>query len=137
MMNDHNRNAFYRDALKAAVKPTDMVLEIGTGSGLLAMLSARAGADHVYAIEANKNLADLAAHIMGENGMADNITIINKLSTHVEAEIDLPKKANVLVSEILGTLLLGESALTYVPPSFARPRVCVCVWGGGGGGIWR
>ena len=35
MMNDHDRNAFYRDALKAAIKPTDTVLEIGTCFGVL------------------------------------------------------------------------------------------------------
>lgn len=68
MMNDHDRNAFYRDALKAAVKPTDTVLEIGTGSGLLAMCAAKAGAEHVYAIEANRHLTSLAEHIIGCNG---------------------------------------------------------------------
>jgi hypothetical protein len=45
MMNDHDRNEFYREALEKAVKPTDMVLEIGTGSGLLAMLAAKSGAE--------------------------------------------------------------------------------------------
>eukprot|EP00729_Bicosta_minor_P013986 gene13986-6479_t len=114
MMNDHDRNAFYRDALKAAVKPTDTVLEIGTGSGLLAMLSAKAGAEHVYAIEANKHLTSLAEHIIGCNGLTDQITVVNKLSTQVDVEVDIPKRANVLVSEILGTLLLGESALSFI-----------------------
>lgn len=64
MINDHARNCFYRSALQKAITPGDLVLEIGTGSGLLAMLAARAGAGHVYAIEANRNMADLAVQLI-------------------------------------------------------------------------
>jgi predicted RNA methylase len=42
------------------VTAADTVLEIGTGSGLLAMLAAKQGAGHVFAIEANRNMADVA-----------------------------------------------------------------------------
>ena len=51
------------------------------------------------------------------SGLDSKITIINELSTHVHADKEphnLPKKGDVLVSEILGTLMLGESALTFV-----------------------
>jgi hypothetical protein len=47
MINDLPRNAFYKTALDLAVRPGCTVLEIGTGSGLLSMLAARAGPDHV------------------------------------------------------------------------------------------
>eukprot|EP00039_Didymoeca_costata_P027203 m.17746 g.17746 ORF g.17746 m.17746 type:complete len:367 (+) comp6098_c0_seq1:360-1460(+) len=114
MMNDHDRNAFYKAALQKAIKPTDIVLEIGTGSGLLAMLAAKCNPQHVYAVEANRQLAALAKKIIRRNGLQNKITVINKLSTQVKIGDDLPRKANVLVSEILGTLLLGESALAFV-----------------------
>ena len=71
----------------------------GTGSGLLAMLAAKSGAEHVYAIEANKHLTSLAEHIIECNGLSDNITVVNKLSTQVDVEVDIPKRANVLVSD--------------------------------------
>jgi len=51
------------------------------------------------------------------SGLDSKIKIINELSTHVHADKEphnLPKKGDVLVSEILGTLMLGESALTFV-----------------------
>lgn len=120
MLNDRDRNAFYRRALMEQIKPGDIVVEVGTGSGLLAMMAARAGAGHVYAIEANRSLAQLAAHLIRVNGLADSITIVNKLSTDVELGVDLPRRADVLVSEILGTLLLGESALEFVADARRR-----------------
>jgi protein arginine N-methyltransferase 7 len=120
MLNDHARNAFYRDALKAHVRPDDIVLEIGTGSGLLAMLAAKAGAKHVYAVEANKHMAQLARQLIAGNGLSERITVINALSTDVRVGVQLPARADVLVSEILGTLLLGENALQYVADARRR-----------------
>ncbi|EDQ90850.1 uncharacterized protein MONBRDRAFT_18255 [Monosiga brevicollis MX1] len=121
MLNDHERNEFYRRALAEQIQPSDIVLEIGTGSGLLAMLAAKAGARHVYAIEANRHMAQLAQHIISVNGLADRITVINALSTEVTVEHLGGQRADALVSEILGTLLLGESALQYI--SDARERL--------------
>eukprot|EP00008_Paramoeba_atlantica_P003625 CAMPEP_0201487166 /NCGR_PEP_ID=MMETSP0151_2-20130828/11155_1 /ASSEMBLY_ACC=CAM_ASM_000257 /TAXON_ID=200890 /ORGANISM="Paramoeba atlantica, Strain 621/1 / CCAP 1560/9" /LENGTH=382 /DNA_ID=CAMNT_0047872149 /DNA_START=79 /DNA_END=1227 /DNA_ORIENTATION=- len=113
MMNDLNRNEFYQKALQKEINDNSVVLEIGTGSGLLAMLASKAGAKSVHAIEANRHMCQLAKINMERNKLT-NITIINKLSTDVECEQDLPEKANVLLSEIIGTLLLGESALEYI-----------------------
>ena len=63
MMADLGRNDAYDRALKALVKPEHVVLDIGTGSGLLAMMAARAGAKHVYAIEANESIAEKARKV--------------------------------------------------------------------------
>ncbi|EGD79112.1 arginine N-methyltransferase [Salpingoeca rosetta] len=120
MLNDSQRNDFYRQALARQVKPGDVVLEIGTGSGLLAMLAASAGAKHVYTIEANRHLAALARKIIRANNLQDKITVINKLSTNVHVGHDFPERCDVLVSEILGTLLLGESALQFVADARRR-----------------
>lgn len=50
MLRDKLRNAAYAAAI-TALAPGRTVLDIGTGSGLLAMLAARAGAQHVYGCE--------------------------------------------------------------------------------------
>mmetsp|Transcript_19506 Transcript_19506/g.54849 ORF Transcript_19506/g.54849 Transcript_19506/m.54849 type:complete len:413 (-) Transcript_19506:1618-2856(-) len=114
MMNDLDRNEFYRKALEKCVsKGKSVVVEIGTGSGLLAMLASQAGAKQVYAIEASRHMAQLARVNITNNKM-DNVEVINKLSTDASTPEDIPEKADILISEIIGTLLLGESALEYV-----------------------
>ena len=87
MLNDHDRNKFYEDALREIVTPESIVVEIGTGSGLLAMIAARLGAKHVTAIEANDHLAAIAQANFEANGLADKITVINKMSTEVKMSL--------------------------------------------------
>jgi len=50
-------------------------------------------------------------NIIKQNKLQDKITVVNKLSSDVTTPADMPVKATVLVSEILGTLMLGENAL--------------------------
>ena len=115
MMNDHKRNVFYREALRRVVTPDSFVLEIGAGSGLLSIIAASLGARCVVAIEANRDLANVAREIIRRNGHEGRVHIINKMSTDVAPEeIARFGTPTVLLSEILGTLLLGESALHYV-----------------------
>ena len=115
MMNDHPRNVFYRDALSRVITPESVVLEIGAGSGLLSIIAASLGAKTVIAIEANRHLAAVAREIIKRNGYESRIHIINKMSTEVAPEeIAHYGTPTVLLSEILGTLLLGESAMHYV-----------------------
>lgn len=53
MLNDHERNEFYRKSIQELLKnlPNASVLDIGTGSGLLAMMAAQSGAKSVVACE--------------------------------------------------------------------------------------
>ncbi|WP_044561687.1 50S ribosomal protein L11 methyltransferase, partial [Azospirillum sp. B4] len=114
MMNDTERNAAYEAAITAAVRPGDIVLEIGTGSGLLAMMAARAGAAHVYTCEADPTIAEVARAIITNNGYADRVTVIAKPSTAVTVGVDLPRPADLLISEILSSDLLSERVLPTV-----------------------
>lgn len=119
MINDLPRNQFYQSALQRVVDEKSVVLEIGAGTGLLSMMAAQAGAKRVIAIEANPDIAQLARQIIAMNGLSHKIHVINEMSTHVNAS-DLPEVPNVLVSEILGTFLLGESTLHYVEDARQR-----------------
>jgi protein arginine N-methyltransferase 7 len=101
MVNDHPRNEFFQQALARVISPAAHVLEIGTGSGLLAMIAARLGARHVTAIEANVHMAALARKNIAANGLADRITVLNAMSTDVMPEQLAPHgPADVLVSEV-------------------------------------
>jgi protein arginine N-methyltransferase 7 len=109
--NDGPRLAAYDAALRRAVKPGDCVLEIGTGSGILAMMAARAGAAEVITCEMNPVIAERARHIIAQNGYADRVRVIAKHSDALRLGVDMSRRADVLVSEIIGTSLLGENVL--------------------------
>jgi len=108
------RNEAYEAAIKAKINPGDIVLDIGTGSGLLAMMAIRAGAAHVYACELNPTIAGAARDIIDRNGFADKITLIEKHSSQIVIGQDMPEKADLLVTEIFDNGLVGEGALPTI-----------------------
>uniref|UniRef100_A0A8C7W0X8 Protein arginine N-methyltransferase n=1 Tax=Oncorhynchus mykiss TaxID=8022 RepID=A0A8C7W0X8_ONCMY len=119
MLHDHDRNEKYYQGIRAAVSRVKargekvIVLDIGTGTGLLSMMAVTAGADYCYAVEVFKPMADAAFRIVKKNGFSDKIKIINKHSTEVTVGIDgdMETRANVLVTELFDTELIGEGAL--------------------------
>jgi type II protein arginine methyltransferase len=109
MLADEARNAAFRRAIERhATRRT--VLDIGAGSGLLAMIAARAGATHAFAVEANDALAETAREIVAANGLADRVTVLSAHSTKLTRE-DIGGGADLIVSEIFSHTLVGEGAL--------------------------
>ncbi|XP_044111799.1 protein arginine N-methyltransferase 7 isoform X3 [Neovison vison] len=119
MLHDKDRNIKYYQGIRAAVSRVKdrgqkaLVLDIGTGTGLLSMMAVTAGADFCYAIEVFKPMADAAVKIVEKNGFSDKIKIINKHSTEVTIgpDGDMPCRANILITELFDTELIGEGAL--------------------------
>ena len=97
--------------LKSQNKPVN-VLDIGTGTGLLSMMAIRCGADTVTACEAFKPMASVACRCIEANGMKDRIKIIAKRSTEILMGVDMEQRANVLVTEVFDTELIGEGAIS-------------------------
>lgn len=116
MINDFERNDAYREALNRQVKPGQLVLEIGAGSGIVAMMAARAGADKVVTCEVNPVLAQVAKETVARNGYADKISVIPKLSTQLTVGEggDLPEKADVFVSELINVGMLAPRMLSVL-----------------------
>ena len=98
-MSDRVRSGAYLDAMRHVITPDSVVLNIGAGTGLFAMLAVKLGARRVFAIETN-NIISLATQIAKANGMADRIEFIKGMST--ETELDEP--ADVIVSDLRGVL---------------------------------
>uniref|UniRef100_A0A8I6A0E4 Protein arginine N-methyltransferase n=1 Tax=Rattus norvegicus TaxID=10116 RepID=A0A8I6A0E4_RAT len=119
MLHDKDRNIKYYQGIRAAVSRVKdkgqkaLVLDIGTGTGLLSMMAVTAGADFCYAVEVFKPMAEAAVKIVEKNGFSDKIKVINKHSTEVTVgpDGDLPCRANILVTELFDTELIGEGAL--------------------------
>ncbi|KAK1417858.1 hypothetical protein QVD17_26992 [Tagetes erecta] len=96
-----------------------VVVDVGAGSGILSLFAAQAGAKHVYAVEASE-MADYAQKLIAGNPiLGKRITVIKG---KVE-DVELPEKADILISEPMGTLLVNERMLeSYV---IARDRFLV------------
>lgn len=107
MLNDRTRTRAYLDAIADTVRPGDVVVEIGTGTGIFSVAAARAGARRVYAIEMNGRVADVADEVFQANDVADRIVLVRGAST----EIELPERGDVLISETLGNQILNERVL--------------------------
>ena len=106
MLNDSRRTCSYLDRLRRVVKPGDVVLDIGTGTGIYAIAAAMAGARHVYAVELDR-IAAAASELIYRNGVSDRVTLIRAAS----GRIRLPERADVLVSELIGNEPLAERVI--------------------------
>lgn len=115
MLNDRRRVSTYLAAVAETVRPGDVVVDLGTGTGILALAAARAGARTVYAIESSA-IAATAEAMFERNGFGDRIHLIRGWST----EVTLPERANVLVTETIGQDPFDEGIAEHV--SDARER---------------
>ena len=126
MIADEGRNGAFDRALRAATREhvqrhgrPPRVLDIGSGSGLLAMMAARAGCTEVHSLEMVPQLAAAARHIVSANGHAQSITIHGVMSTELEPAA-IGGKVDLLVCEIVDDGLLGEGVLTTIADARRR-----------------
>jgi predicted RNA methylase len=106
MVCDRARNDAFDSAIVRAVQGgASRVLDIGTGTGLLAMMAARAGATSVTGCEQVSHVAKRAMRIVEKNGFSDRVTV------HCARSYDLEKPAepyDLVLAELVDYGLLGE-----------------------------
>lgn len=151
MLKDKRRNEAYNSAISGFLLFFDLtsecihdfiqqhgrkpyVLDIGCGTGLLSLQAARAGAEKVFGCEMFRSWAEIAAKNVIENGFENVITIFNKHSSALTVEgcppcraltLELGQRCDILVSEILDTVLLGEGVLKAVRDAKV-PAISAC-----------
>ena len=99
MVGDRLRMTAYLDAIRDVVRPGDVVVDIGSGTGVFALAACRAGARRVYAIESG-NIVHVAREIVAANGCGSSIEMLEGLST----DVTLAKPADVVVLDVRGVL---------------------------------
>jgi SAM-dependent methyltransferase len=115
LLADERRTNAFREAVLRVVKPGDVVLDLGCGSGILSFFACQAGAARVYAID-QTHAADVASLLARHNGLSDRITVL-----HGEAKaLELPERADVLLSETLGVAGLDEGIVEIVADARQR-----------------
>ena len=99
MIADRVRMDAYAEALRQAVKPGSVVLDLGSGAGIFALLACRLGARHVYAIEPS-DIIEVGREIAAANGYSGRITFLQQRSE----QVSLPEPVDVIVSDMRGVL---------------------------------
>ena len=112
MLADYVRTGTYQRAM-INIKTNfegKIVLDVGTGSGILSFFALQAGAARVYAVDASDSVI-VAEKLAKANGYSDRMTIIKG---KIE-QIELPEKVDIIISEPIGFLLVHERMLeSYV-----------------------
>lgn len=106
MLADEPRMVAFRDALRAVVKPGDVVIDAGSGTGALAVYAALAGAKKVYAIERTE-MARVIPQIAADSGVGDIVEVLRGDF----GKIETPEKAQVIVSETIGHFGISEGMM--------------------------
>jgi len=106
---DTVRMGAFVTALKRTIKPGAIVIDVGTGTGIFALIACALGARRVYAIEPNDAI-DVAREIAAANGYADRIEFHHARST----DVTLPERGEVLIADIGGMLPWFERAIPSI-----------------------
>lgn len=103
---DTERTELFKKAIFAQVKPGDIVLDSGTGSGILALFAAQAGAQKVIAFEIDPYIAKLAKENIARNKLDHVIEVVNSdiRNHHFEKGLVF----NVVIMEMLTTGMIDE-----------------------------
>lgn len=115
MVGDPYRTGAYVRALRKMATPESVVLDIGAGFGFFAVLAAKLGARHAYAIEPNDAIG-LGPALARANGVADRVSFFQGDSRQVE----LAERANLLVEDVRGILPLHAERIPMLCDARAR-----------------
>ncbi len=114
-LSDRHRVAAYRRALDELVTPDSVVLDLGSGTGILGLLACAAGAADVYAVEAT-GVIGLAREICRANGYSERMHFIRGLST----DVDLPGPVDLVVTDQINEFCFGAGLLEFLSDASAR-----------------
>src|SRR5262249_40968228 len=103
-LKDLPRTTAFRRAVDAVVSPGDVVVDAGSGTGIMAFFAAEAGAARIYAVEISPLLADFLRVSVRRNGLSDRVRVVCGDAT----EAILPAAVDVVICELIDTGLIEE-----------------------------
>lgn len=147
MLADEVRMRRYREAITRTVRPGDVVADLGTGLGVLALMAAQAGAQRVYAIDNRPALISITRRIVEVNAAADRVRVVEGDVRVVEIE----EPVDVIVNELIGDFGTDEGIVECVKafagrhlkpdgrivPSRLRTFLVPAQYGDEFRGVWR
>ena len=121
MLKDEVRTKTYRNSIyhNKHLFKDKVVMDVGSGTGILSMFAANAGARRVFSVEYS-SMAQTSMRIIKENKLDHIITVLHKKMEDITELPDGIEKVDIIISEWMGYCLLYESMLNTV--LFARDR---------------
>jgi predicted RNA methylase len=107
MLADRSRVEPFKRAIEQVVQDGDVVLDVGTGSGIMALLASEK-ASRVYTVERMGNIADFAEANFQRNANAHKFLPIIRKRAQDLTQDDIPEKVDVVICELLQTWLIEE-----------------------------
>ena len=107
-LGDPQRLSSFRRAITEVVRPGDIVVDLGAGTGVLGLFACQAGAAKVFSIEQGP-IVSLAQEICRANGFADRVSFIKSASLRAK----VPEKADVVVADQIGFFGFEAGLLEY------------------------
>lgn len=103
---DEPRTLAFEEAINSTVKKDDVVIDIGTGSGIMALFAARSGAKEVYALEYDSYIAKIA----NNNFKNNNLQNIKEIFAGDARAFKYPDNISfsVVIMEMLTTGMVDE-----------------------------
>ena len=116
MVEDRRRTEPLLRAVASAVRRNDVVVDIGTGLGLLAIQAAHAGAKRIWAIDWDEVALEAARRLASKAGVSDAISFLHGLSF----DVDLPERADLVICETVGSFAFDENILATLSDAKRR-----------------
>ncbi len=109
-LHDVGRAELFKAAIFSTVREGDVVVDAGSGSGLLGLFAAQAGAKRVYCVESNDDYIPVIRENARRNGFANVVQAIHADATTVQ----LPSQIDVIISEVISAGFFYEPQLQIV-----------------------
>ncbi len=109
---DFKRGYAFKKAILKTVKKGDVVLDAGTGSGIMSFFAVKAGASKVFAVEIDSGIADITKNNIKVNGFESKIEVVNSDLKNIANIIKTP--VDVLIMEMMDTALIAEQQIPAI-----------------------
>ncbi len=109
----HETTKLCIESLEKYLKPQDTVLDMGTGSGILAVASLQLGAKSVKAIDIDQNSVKIAGENLEKNQLSNYELFCGNVISDSELLSKITDKYDVIVANIVADVIIAMKEILY------------------------